>query len=146
MSARVGPREATLEDAQRVVRAARTDPVRFTITGMAPRTKKNSQRIMRKKDGTPFVAPSQQATTWAKQVYLVPRPARLPDRPWNCKALIYRDANRGDAVGYYQAVADLLEKLGVVSNDRWIVSWDGSRMLKDAARPRIEVELTEVRA
>lgn len=117
--------------------------VRFVIVGMAPRTKKNSQRIMRRRDGTPFVAPSAQAAAWAGNVYLVPRPAPLPDRPWNCRALIYRDANRGDAVGYYQAIADLLEKVGVVSNDKWIVSWDGSRMRKDAANPRVEVTITE---
>lgn len=61
----------------------------------------------------------------------------------NCRALFYveRDWN-GDAVGYYQAVADALEAWGVVPNDKWITSWDGSRVRIDAAHPRVEVMLT----
>lgn len=66
------------------------------------------------------------------------------DYPINCRALIYRHAAVGDAVGYYQAVGDLLELAGAVANDRWIVSWDGSRLLKDPGRPRVEIELQEV--
>ena len=62
--------------------------------------------------------------------------------PVNCRALIYRDALRGDAVGFYQAVGDLLQLAGVVVNDKYLVSWDGSRLLKDSARPRVELELT----
>ena len=50
----------------------------------------------------------------------------------------------GDAVGYYQAVADWLELAGALVNDKWIVSWDGSGMRKDQACPRVEVTLTEV--
>jgi len=60
----------------------------------------------------------------------------------NCRALFYRDANQGDAVGYYQGLADVLEKGRVVKDDKWIVSWDGSRLAKDAASPRVEVLLT----
>ena len=62
----------------------------------------------------------------------------------NCRALLYRDALIGDAAGYYQALADWLESSGVIVNDRLIVQWDGSRLLKDAARPRIEVTLEEL--
>jgi hypothetical protein len=62
----------------------------------------------------------------------------------NCRAIFYRDAERGDAVGYYQALADALEEAGIVKNDRLIVSWDGSRLSKDAANPRIEVVLEGV--
>jgi glycine/D-amino acid oxidase-like deaminating enzyme len=63
--------------------------------------------------------------------------------PVNCRAIFYRDANRGDAVGYYQGLADVLEKAGVVINDVCITTWDGSRLRKDAANPRVEVELTK---
>ena len=63
-------------------------------------------------------------------------------RPVNCAALFYRDALRGDAVGFYQGLADVLEKAGIVENDKFIVSWDGSRLRKDAARPRVELVLT----
>lgn len=65
--------------------------------------------------------------------------------PWrgnlNCCALFYRDRLTGDAVGYYQALADALEEAGIVENDRLIVSWNGSQLLKDAKNPRIEVSL-----
>jgi len=30
-----------------------------------------------------------------------------------------------------------------VENDRLIVSWDGSRLLKDRDNPRVEIEITE---
>lgn len=60
----------------------------------------------------------------------------------NCAAIFYRDANRGDAVGYYQGLADALESAGVLSDDKWIMQWDGTRLAKDAKRPRIEVTLT----
>lgn len=62
----------------------------------------------------------------------------------NCRAHIYRDADRGDANGYYQGIADLLEKLGVLSNDRMLVSWNGSELLKDAEKPHVHVVLAVV--
>jgi hypothetical protein len=77
--------------------------------------------------------------TWQQAFYAPP----IRDAV-NCRALFYRDANRGDAVGFYQGLADLLEQRAVIANDRLIVSWDGSRLLKDAAEPRVEVVLEAV--
>jgi Holliday junction resolvase RusA-like endonuclease len=57
----------------------------------------------------------------------------------NVRALFMRQTNIGDAVGFYQSLADSMEKGGILINDRQIVSWDGSRMLKDAKNPRIIV-------
>lgn len=65
--------------------------------------------------------------------------------PMNCQAIFYRDALRGDAVGYYQALADTLQKFGLVKNDSLIEQWDGSRLLKDAKNPRIEVTLETIK-
>ena len=65
-------------------------------------------------------------------------------QPLNCAAIFYRDALRGDAVGYYQGLADALEAAGVVADDKWITQWDGSRLEKDAKRSRIEVTLTAI--
>jgi len=65
-------------------------------------------------------------------------------QPLNCAAIFYRDADRGDAVGYYQGLADALEAAGVVADDKWIKQWDGSRLAKDAERSRIEVTLTAI--
>ena len=75
----------------------------------------------------------------------------------NCQALIYRDRNTGDLLGYEEALADWLQApkirdgkmvrqgAGIILDDRQIVQWDGSRLLKDAADPRIEVTLTVVK-
>ena len=40
--------------------------------------------------------------------------------------------------------ADALEAAGIVSDDKWITQWDGSRLAKDADRSRIEVMLTAI--
>lgn len=115
----------------------------FTIPG-APRTKKNHGRIVRA-GGRPRMLPSVQFEEWNQvaQIHMLRlQPRETIQQPVNCRALIYRDANRGDAVGYYQALADALEDARIVHDDVLIVSWDGSRLLKDAANPRIEITLT----
>lgn len=121
-------------------------PLRLTIPGK-PRTKKNSSRITGR--GThPRLLPSKAWQEWADAV--VPQIKAWRERQGlqpiavdvNCAALFYRDALRGDAVGYYQGLADVLEHAGIVINDKWIVSWDGSRLKKDASRPRVELVLT----
>ena len=118
----------------------------FTIPG-PPRTKKNHG--FRTKSGKQM--PSHAFAEWnsAAQIHLLEIrrrlfPAGATFYPVNCRALFYRDANRGDAVGYYQALADALEEARIVHNDSLIVSWDGSRILKDAANPRIEVTIESV--
>lgn len=116
-------------------------PVEFTIP-WAPRTKKNHG--WRTKSGKQM--PSHAFMEWnAKaQIRLIPiRQRGTIQTPVNCRALIYRDRLSGDAVGYYQALADALEDARVVHDDVLIVSWDGSRLLKDAKNPRVEVVLTE---
>lgn len=120
--------------------------IRLTIPGI-PRTKKNSQRVV-PRGGRHIPLPSKaweewaadavpKLQFWAQQMRLAPLA-----RPLNCAALFYRDANRGDAAGFYQGLADILEKAGIVANDKWIVSWDESRLCKDASRPRVELVLT----
>lgn len=114
--------------------------IQFTIPGK-PRTKKNHG--WRTKRGRQM--PSHAYAAWSKEallhlcVLMAGRPTI--QGPVNCRALFYRDALRGDAVGYYQALADTLEDARVVHDDVLIVSWDGSRLLKDAKNPRIEVVL-----
>lgn len=126
-----------------------------------PKTKKNSAQLI-SHFKRPLLVPSAAYLEWERAairsllgegiIKRVPSDSRTPTYrvqavapigfPVNCRALIYRDALRGDAVGFYQAIGDFLQLAGVVDNDKWIVSWDGSRMLKDAKRPRIELELT----
>ncbi len=69
--------------------------------------------------------------------------------PVNCRALFYRDKKsekQGDASGFYQGLADLLEKRNVIRNDSLILTWDGSRVYTDIENPRTEVVLEAVAA
>ncbi len=116
--------------------------ISFVILG-APRTKKNSG--WRTKLGHQM--PSHAYLAWeaiaGPQLAIVRARFKLKFpilTDVNCEAIFYRDADRGDAVGYYQALADCLEKHGILKNDRQIVSWDGSRLRK-AEEPRVEVRL-----
>lgn len=137
---------------------------------IAPATKKNSATIVRAHGsrGIPILLPSEQYQAWEQGALAAFEGARMIEGAWakkangkrqrvyrwlpwpaidypvNCRALIYRQANVGDAVGYYQAIGDWLQKAGAVVNDKWIVSWDGTRLRKDSQAPRIEIELTEV--
>lgn len=86
--------------------------------------------------------------------------ATLPiSGPVEVEAVFYRDANRGDLLGFEQALADwmqapkfsepkpgkpprqLRDGAGIIVDDVQVVSWDGSRLAKDAANPRIEVTI-----
>lgn len=130
--------------------------MRLTIVG-APRTKKTSSRIIGsgpkcnacgKRTGRPFLIPSEENVAWTKDAVRQLR-EQLAGRagftvPVNCRILIYRDRAVGDAVNFFQASADALETAKVVENDRLIVSWDGSRLLKDAGNPRVEILLSPV--
>ena len=116
----------------------------FTIEG-APRTKSNSPRIARTKGGKRFVLPSKASVAWEASAIgqlLKQRKAPALAVPVNCRALVYRERNGpGDASNYYKAIGDALERGRAVVNDRLIVSWDGSRILLDRKRPRVEITL-----
>lgn len=131
----------------------------------APRTKKTSNRLAwrysrRLGKKVRIVLPSQAWERWATSAGIilldpdgkaVMRDGRrgrillglapLTTARVRCAAVFYRDANRGDAVGFYQGVADLLEKRGVLANDKQIVDWAGSELRKDTKHPRTELTL-----
>lgn len=115
-----------------------------TILG-APRTKKTHNAIVRA-GGKLRVLPSPQFRKWAAmavpQLRVARRGAAPIAEPVNVAAVFFRDARTGDAVGYYQALADALEDAGVVADDKWIVAWDGSRLDADPKRPRIELTIS----
>ena len=128
----------------------------FSVYG-APRTKKNSGRrkysFARKRT---FNVPSEAYETWAriarKSLPLIKQQIAdagvgLPiSCDLNCQAVIYRLADAGDAVGFYQGLADWLQDVGIVVDDVQIRQWDGSRLTKDAKLPRIEITLDELPA
>ena len=128
------------------------------VLPVVPRTKKNSRTHVRKraKTGNMITVPlpseayktmEGKIVAWAQTALTMDHGKALFARclhfaqPLNCAAIFYRDAERGDAVGYYQGLADALEAAGVVADDKWIKQWDGSRLVKDASKPRIEVRL-----
>jgi hypothetical protein len=110
-----------------------------------PRTKKNSGRIINVGKHK-VIAPSVQWLAWRDEcrayAFQHPELRLMLSRPVNCRALFFRDADRGDASGYYDGLGDVLQELEVVINDRWLVSWDGSRLMKSAEHPRTEIVLT----
>jgi hypothetical protein len=124
----------------------------LTIIG-CPRTKKTSQRIIvNRKTNRPMLIPAKNSKAW--EVDAVDQLRRQWDGvPLDCdvtvRALIYRDANRGDLVGYLQAIGDALQGGGsrmktkrkpcVLLDDSQIMSWDGARLLIDKERPRVEL-------
>lgn len=118
-------------------------PVHLTIIG-APRTKKCHSQIVRV-GGRVRLIPSKQYLAYRDDALWQLKAAwrREPiDLKVNCAAVFHRDRATGDLVNYLQALADILEDAGVIVNDRQIVTFDGSRLAKDAARPRVEVLLT----
>lgn len=132
----------------------------FTVgVGCPPRTKKTSNDLVPigPKCGNcgrarMVVQPSEAFRKWQADVkdqlekfveYSTLQGVPLPlGRPVACRAVFFRDRAQGDLVGYMQALADVLQACGVVKDDKWITSWDGTRLSKDAARPRVAVVLT----
>jgi len=120
---------------------------RTLVIESAPRTKKNSlQRVKRGK--RIFTVGSDAHRIWEQKATWQLR-TQWHESPWQCPvevtALVYREKAIGDLVGFLQAIGDVLEKGGVIENDRQIASWDGSRLLKDTDRPRVEVEIRALR-
>lgn len=124
----------------------------FTILG-APRTKKNHGRrkysfaLRRTLNVASEAYEAWESIAW-QAIPSIRRAAELAgvELPiaarLNCAAQFYRDGRtEGDAVGYYQGLADWLQKVRVVLNDKQIAQWDGARIFQDVARPRIEVRL-----
>lgn len=80
--------------------------------------------------------------------------------PVEMAAIFYRDKACGDLMGFIDGLADFLNDdlrptsqkkadpdhpVKILDNDRWIYSLDGSRLSKDAERPRVELTLMEMR-
>lgn len=136
----------------------------FVLRG-APRTKKTHSRIVNipmkgahkcrlcgRMPGRPRLIPSEAHEEWFAYVQdqarnivatLRLRGFVLPIKEQvSISAQIYRDRATGDACGYYQAIGDMLQAVGIIDNDALIEDWNGSRRLKDAADPRIEIYVT----
>jgi Holliday junction resolvase RusA-like endonuclease len=122
--------------------------VTFVIHG-PPRTKKNHQRIGQVR-GRPAIFQARSSENWEKQAVStlldqrISRGWEMANWPVSMRALVYRDRAVGDLLNYLAAISDALEGAGIVSDDKWIVSVDGSRLFKDAKNPRVEVTVLTV--
>jgi len=124
--------------------------IAFTVAG-APRTKKNSGRIVRARKGRKLL-PSKAYENWHKQAeaqaYGIKAHWRNSGAEFpitesvNVTATFYRDALRGDLINYCQALADWLQDVQILDDDKRIEGWDGSRMAIDRKAPRIAVVIT----
>lgn len=114
----------------------------------APRTKKNSLRRL-KRGRRVFTVPSAAHEAWeaiavaqlrGQAARLCPAPL---DAPVNMRALVYRErAGRTDLLNYLSAISDALERAGIVTDDKLVAALDGSRLMVDRERPRVEITLT----
>lgn len=115
-----------------------------------PVTKKNSQRIIRLRNGQPRVVPSAKFEVYQDLAgYYIPAKCRVRlDKPVNVKCLYFMPTRRRvDLVNLLEATCDILVHYGVLTDDHSgiVVSHDGSRVLYDKDRPRAEIEIEEVR-
>ena len=106
-----------------------------------PRTKKNHSRFIR----PGLILPSKPYEDWEKlalpQIWLAWHGRPPIAAPVCLSARFYREKATGDLVGYLQALCDALEKAGVLANDKWVMSFDGSRLGKTPENPRIVADL-----
>lgn len=118
---------------------------KLIITGQ-PVTKKNST-VVRCLNGKPLVLPSKAYRAYEKEAleHIKNNPGETFAGPVIITVHYWlKDNRRPDLTNLLQATADILEKAGVIDNDRNIVSWDGSRIMgTDRNNPRTEIEIRE---
>lgn len=121
----------------------------ITLTG-TPRTKKNSQRIIRIGRGS-RILPSEAYLDYAGEcaVQLVAQRAVNAgiDYPVNVACVYYMPTRRKvDLVNLLEATCDILKDNFVVIDDNAsiIAGHDGSRVMYDKLNPRVEIEITRI--
>ena len=112
-----------------------------------PRTKKNSQRIIRTKGGRYIPIPSAAYKKYEEEAgqYLEPWKNLKISEPVNIEACYYmRTRRKVDLTNLHEALHDILVKYGVLEDDNAsiITSTDGSRVFYDKEAPRTEIVIT----
>ena len=118
---------------------------RLTIHG-CPRTKKNSRTATSNGITLPSKAYRKYAATAWQQIHEGARNLPISGR-CNVKALYYMDTHGiVDISGLHQGLHDLLKDRGIIADDnsRIVAGTDGSRVLYDKERPRVEVVIEEM--
>lgn len=113
----------------------------------APRTKKNSSRIVANKaTGRAMVIPSQQYKDYEEQCGWQLNPVRgmKIDVPVNLKCEYYMPTKRKvDLTNLLAATCDILVHYGVLADDNCsiVASHDGSRVLYSKDNPRVDITI-----
>ncbi len=117
--------------------------IKFTIP-IAPRTKKNSQRIVIVR-GRPMIMPSKLYKQYEKDCKsFIPSVSQI-DYPINLKCVYYMPTRRRvDLVNLLEATCDMLVHYGVLVDDKSniVYSHDGSYVSYDKESLRTEIEIT----
>jgi Holliday junction resolvase RusA-like endonuclease len=121
--------------------------IKLILTGR-PITKKNSQRIVNPGKHRPFLIQSKQYLDYEKSCLWQITGQYYGDTITDnisLKALYWMPTKAfPDLANLLGATCDILEKAKVISNDKNIISFDGSRIMgKDKDNPRVEIELIE---
>ena len=110
-------------------------------------TKKNSQQIVRAKNGHYYLIPKKRYKEYERSALW----SIAQQLEWNFEtirakvavcALYWLPSKRGwpDLIGLEESTADILQEAGVIENDKNIVNWDGSRIAGiDSNNPRTEI-------
>ena len=123
------------------------EPIRLVIFGN-PVSQKNQKRIVKTKDGRPFIVSSKKVLAWKKEAQ-----SQIAEQ-WGDREAIDSGIELAINVQSYlgprqkidtdnlaAAPLDILEKSGVISNDYW-----GRRVVserhRDVDNPRVEITLT----
>lgn len=115
-----------------------------------PATKKNSMQIYKnKKTGQSFLSQSARYKEYAKDCgrQITGKYKKGIDYPINLKCVYYRKTkHRVDLTNLLAATCDILTDYGVIADDNYkiVKSHDGSRVLFDKDRPRVEIEIKRI--
>ena len=120
--------------------------IKITLPGSI-RSKKNSKIATIiggvNKPRRAMILPSKAYKAWEKQARqhaAYQYPGEPITDPVAVKAMVYYKGQRPDLSGCLESVGDCCEGI-LWGDDKLIESWDGSRLEKDNANPRTEVEV-----
>lgn len=119
--------------------------IKFDIK-IAPRTKKNSQRIVVVR-GRPMIIPSKLYKDYEKDCKLYIPDVDTIDYPVNLKCIYYMPTKRRvDLCNLLEATCDMLVFYKVLADDnsKVVYSHDGSKVLYDKNNPRTEIEIERI--
>lgn len=116
------------------------------VIDVIPRTKKNSNRIVKIGNKRKVISSKQYEEFEKECIYKLDNKLKqlCIEKPINIRAVFYMDTKRRvDITNLLNALDDMLVKAGVIKDDNRniVASHDGSLVLYDKIRPRIEIEI-----